>query len=156
MKNVIVTLQQASSTFLNITIFLAVKSLSYCIFYLHCNSSSSSCPVALKLVFFSLLWFSLVPSQACRDRGWTSAAAVVDLRHTCVVKSACYVFPSAAWWRQTLSTWWCSVWWLSTQSVWPSSTTTSPTGWPSSSVGFTSYSYFICLIIFWLTAWRII
>lgn len=94
---------------------------------------------------FSLLWFSLLLSQACRDRGWTSAAAGVAPLPTCGVKSACYASPSDAWWRQTLSTWWCSVLWLSTPSVWPSSTTTSPTGSPSSSVGFS----FECCVFFW-------
>lgn len=96
-------------------------------------------------VWTFLLSFSLCLSQACLDRGWTSAAVDVARLPTCVVKSACYASPSAAWWRQTPSTWWCSVLWPWTPSAWPSSTTTSPTGWPSSSVGFLfEHFYVIC------------
>lgn len=76
------------------------------------------------------------PFQVCPDPEWTSAAADEDPPPTCAAKSACYGFPSAAWWRQTHSTWWCWVSLPSTPSAWPSSTTTSPTGWPSSCVRF--------------------
>lgn len=111
------------------------------------DTSTASKWRTFSLYHFSLfslwLYFSyyvfflfLFPSQACHDPEWTSAAAGVAPLPTCGVKSACYASPSAAWWRQTRSTWWCSVLWLSTPSVWPSSTTTSLTGWPSSCVGF--------------------
>lgn len=90
--------------------------------------------------------FSLFLLQACHDRGWISAAAAAAPLPTCGVRSACCASRSAAWWRQTLSTWWCSVWWLSTPSVWPLSTTTNPTGSPSSSVGF--FCECLCCLLF--------
>lgn len=74
--------------------------------------------------------------QVCPDPEWTSAADDEAPPPTCDAKNACYGSPSAAWWRQTPSTWWCSASLPWTPSAWPLSTTTSPAGWPSSCVGF--------------------
>lgn len=109
---------------------------------MHMTNSKIPPPPSVKNSFL----FSLFVLQACHDREWISAAAAAAPLPTCDVRSACCASRSAAWWRQTLSTWWCSVWWLSTPSVWPLSTTINPTGSPSSSVGF--FCEFLCCLLF--------
>lgn len=126
----------------DITCVWALELLIYCTFHMHMTNSKIPPPPSVKIPFL----FSLFLLQACHDREWISAAAAAAPLPTCDVRSACCASRSAAWWRQTLSTWWCSVWWLSTPSVWPLSTTINPTGSPSSSVGF--FCECLCCLLF--------